>query len=105
MSLDQQLHLGTFHSDESAHPFVAGRHWVSACEFHSMTDAEVLRKVLQEIPGREGSVVLLDLDSTLYEVAPRTYQILADWVSSSTSLEFPNVRAAFMNLTEERIGY
>ena len=30
-------------------------------------------------------LVLLDLDSTLYEVGPRTYQILREWVETSES--------------------
>lgn len=84
----------------------ARKAWVEACEFHPLTNAEVLRQVEKET--RETNLkptVLLDLDSTLYEVGPRTYQILKEWVASVESSAFAKVREVVAQLKHEHVGY
>ena len=78
--------------------------WVDACGFHPMTDREVLDHVIQHAKKMKG-VVLLDLDSTLYEVGPRTLQILREFKDSELSRPFVKVRAALDAMKPSQIGY
>ncbi len=94
-------------------PLVRG-HWIAASQFHDLTEAEVLREVskrVAETKARAGAqrqshpLVLFDLDSTLYEVGPRTHQILREWLDSSESAEFPRVREELRGLENQHVGY
>lgn len=79
--------------------------WIDACRFHDMTEKEVLAEVARRVSHRANSLVLLDLDSTLYEVGPRTLQILKEWASKSTS-EFSDVKKTVTErMTLQHIGY
>lgn len=88
--------------------------WVNSCNFHDLTETEVLQEVSRRVAHLKsvaGSVrqahplVLLDLDSTLYEVGPRTHQILREWLDFSESAEFPQVREVLARLEKMHIGY
>jgi hypothetical protein len=59
--------------------------WINACEFLPWNDARVLREVLDRARSTPRALVLLDLDSTLYEVGPRTHRILEEWVKHPDS--------------------
>lgn len=50
-------------------------------------------------------LVLLDLDSTLYEVGPRTFQILREWEECPQSSQYSGLRRALRELTPEKVGY
>jgi hypothetical protein len=93
---------------------VARGDWISACHFHDLTEAEVLREVANRVSELKASakgvrekhpLVLFDLDSTLYEVGPRTFQILKEWHSSSESVLFPEVASALDKLEHVHVGY
>ncbi|RYZ70728.1 MAG: HAD family hydrolase [Proteobacteria bacterium] len=81
--------------------------WIDACEFHALDNRQVLDRVIESAhqlaQGR--AAVLLDLDSTLYEVGPRTGHILKEWLASPESREFPEVREAVEKLKPEQVGY
>jgi hypothetical protein len=62
---------------------LARHDWISACGFHSMDEREVLNQVLASTKSNAVPIVVLDLDSTLYEVRPRTFQILKEWKEDS----------------------
>lgn len=88
--------------------------WIEASHFHEMTEEEVLREVsrrVSEVRARATSersshpLVLLDLDSTLYEVGPRTHQILKEWSQSPEAGLYARVQKAMMNLLPEHVGY
>jgi phosphoglycolate phosphatase-like HAD superfamily hydrolase len=79
--------------------------WLKACHFHDLSEKEVLEEVATRIKKTPNSLVLLDLDSTLYEVAPRSHQILKEWVASSESAEFSSVRKTLSALRSEQVGY
>jgi hypothetical protein len=90
--------------------------WISASQFHDLTEDEVLREVARRVSDLKASLgpsdakhahplVLLDLDSTLYEVGPRTHQILREWIDSPESAEFPHVRTVLARLESQHIGY
>lgn len=93
---------------------VSRKEWIAACQFHDLTENEVLHEVAERVSELKASaagsrekhpLVLLDLDSTLYEVGPRTFQILKEWQESSESREYPTVRAAIEQLRKEQVGY
>jgi hypothetical protein len=90
--------------------------WIAASQFHDLTEDEVLREVARRVSNLKSSLgpsaakhahplVLLDLDSTLYEVGPRTHQILREWLESPESAEFSHVRTVLRRLEAEHIGY
>jgi hypothetical protein len=88
--------------------------WQSACHFHDLDETAVLKEVarrVSEVKARAGAekathpLVLLDLDSTLYEVGPRTFQILEEWMQTSAAREFPRVCAALARADHGHIGY
>ena len=86
--------------------------WIDACEFHDLTENQVLREVSERVSklkssGRisEHPLVLLDLDSTLYEVQPRTIQILKEWLATPESHSFDQARRAIESLKETHSGY
>lgn len=81
----------------------ARKEWVAACQFHDLSGRDVLQEVCRRIQDRH--IVILDLDSTLYEVSHRTYQILKEWISAPRSHRFPGIRSALLSLSLHQIGY
>lgn len=88
--------------------------WVQSCQFHPAPATEVFsevnRRILELTQSNSGNssqrpLVLLDLDSTLYEVGPRTFRIIQEWLTSSHASSFQEVTQAFQSLTEKQIGY
>jgi hypothetical protein len=91
--------------------------WVAACHFHDLTELQVLEEVALRVrtlklkaqaEAREKQahpLVLLDLDSTLYEVAPRSLQIIREWLESKASSGHPHVQRALKALREDQVGY
>lgn len=79
--------------------------WRDVCQFHPHSDANILDETLAQIQSVNSPILLLDLDSTLYEVSPRTFQILKEWVDSAESAEFSLVRAAFDQMLLSQVGY
>lgn len=80
--------------------------WITACQFHPLNNEEVLARVIQEAKEMKTPVLLLDLDSTLYEVGPRSYEILKEWLSSPESREFKMVRETLAErMQHQHIGY
>ena len=54
--------------------------WLRKSHFIEMEPSEVLETIAKIIPQVPEPVVLFDLDSTLYEVAPRNLAIIKDWL-------------------------
>jgi hypothetical protein len=87
--------------------------WISACRFHDLTEADVLREVSNRVTQLKARatdrtshpLVLLDLDSTLYEVSSRTYQILKEWQATEESRAHPGIRSALEALDVRQVGY
>ena len=79
--------------------------WISACEFHPLNEKEIFAEIDRRLSKHKNALVLLDLDSTLYEVGPRTYAILKEWQESSAAAAFPEVRTALDSLKHDHIGY
>ncbi|MEK6580329.1 MAG: HAD family hydrolase [Bdellovibrionota bacterium] len=79
--------------------------WKKRSHFHELSEAEVLKQVSERIGRHQKPVVLLDLDSTLYEVGPRTHAILTEWLSHSDSNKHPEVRERLKKLEEQHVGF
>jgi hypothetical protein len=79
--------------------------WSKACQFHPLSQAQVLHEVKSKVSLAGRPIVLLDLDSTLYQVEPRSYQILKHWARSSESRAYPEVQGAFRHFQESHVGY
>lgn len=88
---------------------LAREKWISACHFQRHSEEEVLREVMRRVQEslsqNHKPLVLLDLDSTLYEVGLRTYQILLEWHASKQCEKFPVVREAMKGLRVQSVGY
>lgn len=89
--------------------WLAREDWVAACEFDPCQETDVLTRITDKIKENNTlnrkSIVLLDLDSTLYEVAPRTLQILREAATSlQSTIPFP-VQSALAQLNEPSTGY
>lgn len=83
--------------------------WKNASQFHDLSEREVLREVSRRVSevrshGKK-PVVLLDLDSTLYEVGPRTHHIVMEWLKTPEASEFPRVARELRRLKNEHVGY
>ena len=63
--------------------------WLVATEFLSDDAAHILNliseRVVEVAQAGKTPVVVFDLDSTLYEVQPRTYQIIQEYLASDAS--------------------
>jgi hypothetical protein len=89
---------------ESTEP-LARQNWVSACQFHDLSGKEVLDEISKRVREQEKPLVLLDLDSTLYEVGPRTYQILVEWARSAQDPRFANVQKKVLAMDPAEVKY
>jgi hypothetical protein len=83
--------------------------WINASYFHDHSEEQVLREVADRVSKakKEGNkpLLLLDLDSTLYEVGWRTLFILKEWTHSAASSEFGRVRERLDGVELRHVGY
>src|SRR6185437_15350846 len=79
--------------------------WLAACHFHDISEHEVLSLVAERVRSTPQPLVLLELDSTLYEVGSRTHQILTEWLNTDESRQFRTVHDALLKLESGHIGY
>ncbi len=91
-------------SDEK---LLARQAWIEASRFHDLSEGAVLREVAERVSqySAERPVVLLDLDSTLYEVGSRTHQILKEWSAVHRGGSFEAVRAVLDRIQGSQVGY
>ena len=88
------------------HPVKARSEWIQACHFHDLSEPEVLKEVSRRVQeAAQTPLVLLDLDSTLYEVGPRTFQILQEWIGTDAGKEFQTVAERIQTLEPLHVGY
>ncbi len=89
----------------SENRLLARHEWSDACEFHSLNELQIFHQVGERVDRAGKPVVLLDLDSTLYQVEPRNFQILKEWCDSIESRSFPVERSQIAHLQLNQIGY
>ena len=81
--------------------------WVRACGFSYKTNQEVLDKVLSAVKEntREKPVVIMDLDSTVIEVAHRTRKIMLESIGPLSTLLPPIVVEKVSTLHHKQMGF
>lgn len=84
--------------------------WVHATEFLSEDGPFILNlvldRVVQAVQAKKKPVVVLDLDSTLYEVQPRTFQIIQEFLNDEASGGLSSsVREGLQGLQMEQLEY
>ncbi len=86
---------------------LARESWVSACEFNAAPDifSKIESHALAHLSKGTKAYVLLDLDSTLYEVAPRTVRIFKEAVRELHAAIPEPVRVALQGLGPGGTGY
>jgi len=81
--------------------------WKEKTHFHLHSEDEVLNLIAKKIqkPQNLGNpLVLLDLDSTLYEVGPRTVAIVQEWLTTSPTLP-QALQQSLASLKPSQLGY
>jgi len=76
--------------------------WIKNTKFHADSTQDVLKEVLERtqkvLDQKKLPVLIFDLDSTLFHVSPRSFEILKSWIESSSISILPN-------LTPDDMGY
>jgi hypothetical protein len=89
---------------------LAREKWFEATHFAESDSEKVLGLVKVKLREHQRSVlptkpwVLFDLDSTLYDVAPRTHAILQDFLKLTDTLP-PLLREKLINIKRAHVGY
>jgi len=80
--------------------------WIDATDFFAESTGAVLNRVCErvaDVVDHGGTpVVVFDLDSTLYEVQPRTFQIIQEYLTSGAAAELPG--AVYEGLQSLKMG-
>lgn len=96
-------------SEKENAPLYSRAEWIAACEFHDLADADVLSavalRVRDAIAANERPVLLLDLDSTLYDTSPRTHFIVREWAAENETAISPEIRRALQRLASTHVSY
>ena len=83
--------------------------WIEKTQFHPLAAEEVIREVLlrcrQEIERGGLPVVVFDLDSTLFDVSKRSFEILKEWLTHPESGSFHETREKLSDLEPSEMRY
>ncbi len=80
--------------------------WKNKSTFHPHSEEQIFSEVSKQISthSSKNPVLLLDLDSTLYEVAPRTHAIINTWLNQ-TKVASDTLLDKLRKLKTTEIGY
>jgi len=83
------------------------KEWIKNSEFHPHGNAEVLQEVIDRtqkvLDQKKLPVLIFDLDSTLFHVSPRSFEILKSWIQSSSISILPNLSVDDMGYSIEDV--
>lgn len=83
--------------------------WVNRTQFHPMKGPEVLREVIRRVEKvRDGGklpIVVFDLDSTLFDVTRRSYEILREWLQHPENHSYQETVEALKDLSHTDFRY
>jgi hypothetical protein len=83
--------------------------WLKNTDFHPHSTEEVLREVFTRaraaIEKGDLPVIVFDLDSTLFDVSKRSYEILKEWASHPETLRFVETREKLADLSPAEMRY
>ncbi len=91
---------------QDVRPLYIRSEWKKNCVFQPLNEAELFQLIEQKmsLAKDEKPVLLLDLDSTLYEVAPRTHAIILDWTKTAHPFSKEIVQK-LSQIEHTRVGY
>lgn len=80
--------------------------WKKQCQFHPLSEKEIFNQIEQNLIKHSDKkpVLLLDLDSTLFEVAPRTHAIISAW-RKNTREKYEILLSKLDSISPSQIGY
>ena len=83
------------------------KEWINHTEFHAHSSKEVLQEVLDRtqkvLEAKKLPVLIFDLDSTLFHVSPRSFEIMKSWIQASSVSILPNLTADDMGYSIEDV--
>ncbi len=85
------------------------KEWVKNSEFFQESSQEVLMKVIEKtqavLEQKKLPIVVFDLDSTLFDVSSRSFEILREWLTHKETSTFEQTRAQLKDLKVNDMGY
>lgn len=83
--------------------------WIQNTEFFPETNENVLKKVIHEVEvtlaKKNLPIVVFDLDSTLFDVSKRSYEILKEWLLEPESRQFHETLSQISDITPSDMRY
>jgi predicted secreted acid phosphatase len=83
--------------------------WIQNTQFFQDSNDEVLRKVVDRVrvllEAKKLPIIVFDLDSTLFDVSKRTFQILKEWMAHPDTRNFHDTHAVLSSLTAGDLRY
>jgi hypothetical protein len=83
--------------------------WIENTEFHPHSTAEVLNEVIVRVQkvldAKKLPIVIFDLDSTLFDVSKRSYEILREWLAHPESRSFNETIESLKELRPQDMHY
>jgi hypothetical protein len=81
--------------------------WISNSQFHPHSSKEVLQEVIGRtqklLDEKKLPVIIFDLDSTLFHVSPRSFEILREWAQSTAVSILPDLAVEDMGYSIEDV--
>jgi phosphoglycolate phosphatase-like HAD superfamily hydrolase len=95
--------------DKLARPMYIRDEWIQNTQFFQDTDKEVLQKVFDRVKAvleaKKLPIIVFDLDSTLFDVSKRSYEILREWLAHPDTQSFTDTRAILEGLEAKDLKY
>ena len=83
--------------------------WIKNTEFHEDSSSEVIQKVMTRVDEvlakKKLPIVVFDLDSTLFDVSKRSYEILREWLAHPETQSFQATHQGLKGLDAGELKY
>jgi hypothetical protein len=83
--------------------------WIQKSTFHDCKTEDVLREVVRRVDAVKAQgklpILIFDLDSTLFDVSRRSYEILREWIQHAESASFAPTRQELQELSPRDMRY
>ena len=85
------------------------KEWIQKSEFHPYASEEVLLRVIDRVKAtvdqKKIPIVVFDLDSTLFDVSARSFEILLEWISHPETENFQDTHLGLRDLKMKDLKY
>ncbi len=90
-------------------PMYIREEWIKNSEFYQDSNEEVLSKVRARVRAvleqKKLPIVIFDIDSTLFDVSKRSYEILREWLAHPETQSFKETAAALDSPKPHEFSY